>query len=56
MKKCSKAEKPESLFLVFGSPEHRLLGRLAIEEQSKRGNFSIQKGDLGGIRKKTVKT
>jgi hypothetical protein len=25
-KKCSKAEKPESLFLVFGSPEHRFLG------------------------------
>jgi hypothetical protein len=25
VKKCSKAEKPESLFLVFGSPEHRLL-------------------------------
>jgi hypothetical protein len=26
LKKCSKAEKPESLFLVFGSPEHRLVG------------------------------
>jgi hypothetical protein len=22
-KKCSKTEKPESLFLVFGSPGHR---------------------------------
>jgi hypothetical protein len=47
--------------VVYGSSslilrkKMKFQARLAIEEQSKRGNFLIRKGDLGGILKKPLK-
>jgi hypothetical protein len=39
LQKCSKAEKPESLFLVFGSPGHRFWDRRTFQHTLKNSQI-----------------